>query len=84
VGLDLHVGVAQFTAFPEGLKRGNLLRMAIPSILRKNWLDLCRQAFQRGRLVLCLDIILALQLSPLRKAKRRLLATLKGDRRKPA
>jgi len=79
VGFELLGMLSRFTAFPEELKRARLRRLAIPSHLRAMWwLNIRKEALNRGRLGLFLDILVALLLSPIRIAKRRLVTRLKS------
>jgi hypothetical protein len=80
VGFELLGALNNFTVFPEGLTRAHLWGILIPSYLRIKWINLGREALKRGRLVLVVDIVAALLLSPLRKMKRRLLTALKRAR----
>jgi hypothetical protein len=75
--LEVVGALNQFTVFPESLNGVRIRRTVISKLVRSLWIQIGRQALKKKRLSLCVDTCLALLLSPLRKAKRRLLSRLK-------
>jgi len=78
VGFELVSALDHFPVFPKGIKRSHFWRISISKLEAEEWIEIGKQALKKGRFDLLVNILVALLLSPLRIAKRRLVTYLKS------